>query len=86
MGSQPSEFTGLRPCTGARAGAPEFESGRRAKGVRIILILLVNRDANDLAVASFHGPCIRDRKKGREERRGRAAEKCLAESVFGQSV
>ena len=74
------EFTGFRPYTGARADALGFESGRRVNGARILWILLCNRYADDLAVASHHGPCSRDRKMGREERRRRDTEKCLAEA------
>jgi len=59
--------------------APEFESGRKIVGVRILLIMHWIHDADDIAVASFHGPCIRDRKKGREEHFWRTAEKHLAE-------
>ena len=80
MRVQPLKFTGLHPCTGAWVNTPEFASGRRVNDIRTLLILLVNCDAEDSAIALLHGPCIRDRKKDREKRRERTAEKHLAEA------
>jgi hypothetical protein len=60
-------------------GFSKFESCRQVNGIRTLWILLVNYDIDDSAVAPLHGPCIRDRKKDREKRHERTAEKHLAD-------